>query len=118
MKTMAKRGWIMGTTIISSFLVYKIASAQSQVSLTDPLGGQETFTTVVNNVVGFLAVDIAIPLTVIMVMIGAFQIMTAGGDPEKFSSGRKTILYAAVGFAIAVIAGGVTTLIKSIITGS
>ena len=86
-------------------------------TLTNPLGGQ-SFTDVVNNVTGFLLTDIAIPLCVIMVLVGAFQFMTGGGDPEKISKARKTILYAAVGLALALIAGGVTSIIQSILKGS
>jgi hypothetical protein len=88
------------------------------VTLCDPLGsncaqGTETFTSVANNVANFLLVDIAIPLSVIMVLVGAFQIMTAAGDTEKFATGRKTVTYAAIGLALAIIAGGVTSLLKS-----
>lgn len=43
---------------------------------------------------------VAAPIAVLMIIVGAFQMMSAGGDPEKFKTGRKTILYAAVGFAI------------------
>ena len=92
---------------------------QSQtITLTDPLGGSETFSTVATNVANFLFVDIAIPLSVIMVLVGAFLMMTSAGEPEKISQARKTILYAAIGFGIALVAGGITTLLKSILTGS
>lgn len=47
---------------------------------------------------------VAIPIAVLMIIVGAFQMMSAGGDPEKFKTGRKTILYAAIGFAILLIA--------------
>ena len=85
------------------------------VALNDPLGGGETFASVANNVIFFISTTIAIPLTAIMVLVGAFQITTSAGDPEKFSQGRKTILYAAIGFVIAIIATGVTSIIKSLL---
>jgi hypothetical protein len=84
------------------------------VTLTDPLNGA-TFQTVVTNVTTFLFSYVAIPLCVIMVLVGAFQMMTSAGDPEKFGKGRKTLIYAAIGFAVAIIAGGITTLIQNII---
>lgn len=58
---------------------------------------------------------ISIPIVSIMVLVGGFQILTAGGDPEKFKTGRKTIIYAVVGFAIILIAGGVVSIIQSLI---
>ena len=57
--------------------------------------------------------NIAIPVTVIMVLIGAFQILTAGGDPAKFATGQKTILYAAVGFALVILANSLVAIIRS-----
>jgi hypothetical protein len=49
-----------------------------------------------------------------MVLWGGFQMMTSAGDPEKFSTGRKTIVYAAVGFFVVLLANSVATVIQSI----
>ena len=108
----------MGAAIVSSLLIFGVtyANAQSQsITLTDPLGGKETFTSVAVAVAGFLFWDVAVPLSVIMVLVGAFQLITSSGDPEKVSQGRKTILWAAVGLAIALVAGGIVTIIKSLL---
>jgi len=52
------------------------------------------------------------------VLIGGFQMITAAGNAEKFSSGRKTILYAAIGFAVVLAAKAVVVLIKNILGAS
>lgn len=52
-----------------------------------------------SGVAGFL-LTIAIPIATIMIIVGAFQILMSGGSPEKVTTGKKTILYAAVGIAI------------------
>lgn len=114
---MAKKSGATTIAAISSFLILKIAHAQT-IKLTDPLGGSESFTTVSTAVAGFLFWDIAMPLSVIMVLVGAFKFITSAGDPEKVSEARKTILYAALGFAIACLCGAVTNIIKSFVTGS
>jgi hypothetical protein len=57
----------------------------------------------------------SIPIVSIMVIVGGFQILTAAGDPEKFKTGRKTILYATVGFAVILLAGGVVSIIQNIL---
>jgi hypothetical protein len=115
----AKKWGVMAGTAASSFLITGVAYAQSTqsqaISLTDPLGGKETFTTVATAVAGFLFWDIAMPLSVVMVLVGAFQLMTSAGEPEKVSQGRKTLMYAIIGFAIAFVAGGITNIIKSLI---
>jgi len=58
---------------------------------------------------------IAAPLAVLMVMFGAFQILTAGGKPERITSGRNTILYAAIGFAVVLVADGVVVILQNIL---
>jgi hypothetical protein len=58
---------------------------------------------------------ISIPIVSIMVLWGGFQILSAGGNPEQVKTGGKTILYAAVGFIVILLAGGVVDIIKSIV---
>lgn len=91
-------------------------ASNSTIALNNPLN-TTSFTVVANNVIYFVSTTIAIPLTAIMVLVGALQVTTSAGDPEKFSRGRKTILYAAIGFVIAIIATGVTSIISSLIGG-
>jgi hypothetical protein len=116
---------LAGTAAAISFAWLNTALAQSNtlgggnsqpINLPDPLGGQ-TFSQVTANILSFIFYDVAIPLTVIMVLVGAFQMMTAAGNPEKFSQGRKTLMYAALGFGVALIAGGLATLLQSILSG-
>jgi hypothetical protein len=58
---------------------------------------------------------IAIPITSIMVLWGGFQILTAAGKPEQVKTGGKTVLYAAVGFAVVIISRYVVNLISDIL---
>jgi hypothetical protein len=53
------------------------------------------------------------PIAVVMVIVGGFQMLFAAGDPEKFKSGQKTILYSAIGYAIIFLADGIATLIQN-----
>ena len=119
---MARRTVMGGISALSSVLVLGVTYAHAQssqaVTLTDPLGGKETFTSVATAVAGFLFWDIAAPLSVIMVLVGAFQLTTSAGNPEKVSQGRKTIMYAAIGLVVALIAGGIVSIIQSFISGS
>ena len=113
MKKFLTKGWLIGSGTFTVFLGgTMIASAQS---LTNPLGSSASLTTVMNQIIGFLFTDVAIPLCTIMVLVGAFQMMTAAGDPEKFSRGKNTLVYAAIGFAVAIVASGLAALVKSIL---
>lgn len=54
-------------------------------------------------------------LVVIFVLLGAFNILTAGGSPEKVNSGRSYIIYAVVGLIIALIAKVIPLVARSVV---
>jgi len=60
----------------------------------------------------FFAVLVAV--AVLLAIIGAFNILTAGGSPEKVNTGRNYIMFAAIGLAIAFIARAVPSIVKAI----
>jgi hypothetical protein len=108
--------WLGAVTGFCSLTFISIAFAQTP-TLVNPLGDNSTFQTVLANISSFLLV-IAAPICGIMVVWGGFQMITARGNPEKFSEGKKTLLYAAVGFVIVIFASSVAPLIQSIFGGS
>jgi hypothetical protein len=81
--------------------------------LPNPLGDQ-TIPDVLCRIGGWLF-TIAIPLTAIMIIIGAFQIMFAGGNEEKVATGKRTIIYTVVGFAIILSATGIIYVIQELL---
>ncbi len=56
---------------------------------------------------------LAIPIVSVMVLVGGFQILFAAGNPEKLQTGKKTILYAVVGFTVILLAKGVVLIIQN-----
>lgn len=68
----------------------------------------------INNIAGYLII-IAAPIAVLMILVAAFQIMSAGGNEEKVKNGKKTILYAVVGFAIILISKGIALIVKQLL---
>lgn len=93
---------------------YNSQSGSGGIKLTNPLTCPD-ITCVVGAITKAL-LDISIPIVAIMVLVGGFQILTAGGDPEKFKTGRKTIMYAVIGFAVILIANGVVSIVQSLLT--
>lgn len=110
--------WGAAATAVAISMATTVMAHAQGIILADPLGGQETFTSVATAVAEFLFWDIATPLSVIMVLVGAFQLITSSGDPEKVSKGRKTIMYAAIGLAVALLAGSVVNIVKSFVGAS
>jgi len=87
------------------------------ITLHNPAGSNTTIADLIHNITSGL-VTIATPIVAIMVLIGAFQILFAAGDPEKFKRGKKTILYTIIGYAIILVASGITSIIKDLLGSS
>lgn len=108
---------------LSSLAIAKLAvAACSANTLFNPLDpnctGNVGFMSLANDIASFMFYDIATPLCVVMVLVGAFQIMTAAGNAEKFSRGKQTLTWAAIGFAVVLVAGGITSLLKAALTNT
>lgn len=85
--------------------------------LPNPLGpGITSIGDLLDRIIGALLI-VSIPIATIMILVGAFQILTAAGDTEKFARGKKTILYSVVGLAIILLARVITAVIKSVLGG-
>lgn len=56
---------------------------------------------------------LAIPVVTIMIIIGAYYLITAGGNPSRVSKGKDYILWAVVGFAVLLLATSITTIISN-----
>jgi len=80
--------------------------------LVNPLG-TTSIVQIINNVLNYL-IYISVPILAIMILVGGFQILTARDNPEKITSGRKTIMYAVIGFTIILISKGVALIILKI----
>lgn len=83
--------------------------------LPNPLGQGTDIYDLLNRIAFNYLLPIAAPIAVIMIIYGAFQILTAAGDVEKVKTGRKTIIYAAVGLGIVLLSTGIVAIIKEIL---
>jgi hypothetical protein len=78
------------------------------------LEGTNNITDLLDNVTNWLLL-ISVPIVGIVVVIGAYQMLFARGEPEKFKTGTQTIWYAVIAFIILLVAAGVADLIRSIL---
>ncbi len=79
--------------------------------LTNPLGENTTFEGLIGTLIEWL-IKIGAPILVIFIIWGGFQILTAGDNENKYKSGKNTIMYAVIGYAIILLAGGLISVIK------
>ncbi len=89
---------------------------ETNITLQSPIQTTDIYS-LLNRIADYL-IWIAVPITTIMILYGAFQILTAAGDPTKAKNGRSTIIYAVVGLMIVVISKGVVYIIKEVLGAS
>ncbi len=56
-------------------------------------------------------------VAVIIILLAAFTFLTAGDDPNKITSARKQLLWAAVAVGIALLSFSANAIIKSVLSG-
>ena len=62
----------------------------------------------------FVTLMVVAPL---MIMVGAYHIMTAGADPERVTTGKNYIIWAAIGLLVGLFSNTIPSFISSLITG-
>jgi len=104
---------IFAIFLILALFVPALGFSQTEITITNPLA-YDTIIDLVNHIIGILFA-ISLALVPLMIVWGAFYILTAGGEPKKVETGRKIILYAVIGFAVLLLARGITYSIKWIL---
>ncbi len=56
-----------------------------------------------------------IALVALFIIFGAYDILTAAGDPEKLKKGRERIMWAMAGLAVALLSRAIPSLVKAVI---
>ena len=54
-------------------------------------------------------------VTIIFIILAAFSFLTSKGEPEKVKTAQKSLLYAVIAIAIAIIGGGLILVVKDLI---
>ncbi len=85
-----------------------------QITLANPLGSQ-SLADIVSSILAALF-TLSIPIVSIMVMVGGYYILTAAGNEENLKKGRQAITYAVIGFAVILLANGVVSLIRQLLS--
>jgi hypothetical protein len=62
-----------------------------------------------------LLFKIAVVMVPLFIIYAAFLIVTAGGNPEQASKGRKIIVWASLGFAVVLLARGLFDLVLGLL---
>lgn len=95
------------------FLLLSPLFVNAQVKIENPIEAesiQELISTI-----GKSLYAIAFALVPLMVLVGAFYILTAAGNPERVNTGRNIIMWTIIGLGIVIISTGIAELIKNLL---
>jgi hypothetical protein len=104
---------LISFAVLNFIILNNVLATTTELTLPNPLSCQDLgciFTQIISKIA-----QLAIPIVVIMVLIGGFQIMTAGGNEEKVKEGKSTIKWAVIGYIIILLANGLVLIIKSVL---
>jgi len=87
----------------------------NSVGISNPLSGIADDIPGLIGYILYLARWIAGSIAVLMIVVGAYQILFSAGDPKGWEKGKQTITWAVVGFAIVLLAQVVVDIIKELV---
>ena len=90
-----------------------IEQPADEACICNPILGED-FAFIVNNIIDFIF-KLAIFVAPLMVVIGGFMFLTSAGDIQKVAQGRRLMIWAAVGFAIILLAKALMAMLTSIL---
>jgi len=105
-KKLLRAGLLVGILGVLGFALLHTAAAADPLPLPGVVTGinsPDTIGTTVCTVINWIFYA-AIVLSIALVLVAAFKYMTGSGDPEKIKSAHKTLLYVAIGVAVALCA--------------
>ncbi len=94
---------------------YNQGGRSGSVGITNPLSGIADDIPGLIGYILYLARWFAGSIAVLMIVVGAYQILFSAGDPKGWEAGKKTIIYAVIGFAIVLLAEVVVDIIRELV---
>jgi len=110
---MGKKYLILIFLLFLAFFAKDLVFAQDETALNNPLQYTD-IKDLIDHIIDFLF-TISIPITAILIIIGGFMMITAGGDVYKLEKAKNLFLYTAIGFAIILLSKGFVAVLKSVL---
>ena len=113
---------LVALAVVLSVAVVPIAvsAVETPVNGLPTTGIPQTGTSLVTRIglIGNWVFAIFLALSLIYIVLAAFQFVTGGGNPEQVSGARQKLIYAAIGIAVALLAAGFDNILRSILVGT
>ncbi len=120
MKNIKKIFTITLLSLAASILPWQglmMASAQAAPAPPTPITSASELRGLLCNIISWFIIFVLV-ISIIMVVVSAFDYVTAGDDTEKTTRARRRLTYAAVGIAVVLIAYGFPQIIANVFPSS
>ena len=107
------KGQTSATLIFLGLALPFLVLATTTITIENPIQA-DTFEELVDGIIGFIFL-VALGLAPLMIIIGAFYILTAGADPKRVETGKNIILYTLIGFTIILLGRALVFVIQQIL---
>jgi hypothetical protein len=99
--------------LVSLFGLVSLVSAAG-IPLENPLGATRTFPALLDKIIIAVAEVVGV-LSVLMFIVAGIFFVTSAGEPAKVTRAKDALKYAIMGAVVALAAGGLVALVKTII---
>ncbi|MBI2642612.1 MAG: hypothetical protein HYW97_02095 [Candidatus Wildermuthbacteria bacterium] len=107
----------VGGVVLADIPAEKLPPSQYRLPFTGiPTQGEAVLDLI--NLVASWVFAIFVAVSIIFIVMGAFEFVTAQGDPAKITKARQSLIYAVIGIVLALIAVGLPFVIRNIVVGS
>jgi len=106
-------GKILAISILLTLALPVIVSADEIIRIENPITAT-SFESVIDNAIDFVF-KIAIVLAPLMVVIGGFLLLTAGGNISQVGRAKSLLLWTAIGFLVVLLSKGILAIINQIL---
>jgi len=113
MKTKIFSALILVITLAFVAVPALAAPTQGSVEIPNPIKAK-SISELIDNIVNYL-IGIATIIFPLVIIYGAWQLLSTGGDIEKAIMGRKTITYAVIGYVLILVSKGITMIVAEIL---
>lgn len=104
----------MGKLFFALVSILPARALAAPMQLPTDVQSPDDFVDILTNIASWVF-TFAIITSVFMVLYAAYLFLTSAGDPERTKQARDTILYAAIGIAIALVAAGFPFIVSGLL---
>ena len=104
---------LIGTAVLANKTSSVIVVEGAVIKISNPITSK-TLGKFMERIATFIGY-VGIAMVPLMILIGAYYLITGGGDPERISTGKRVLWYALIGLAVIMFAKGLAYMVRDVL---